>query len=141
MAGSELDAHLLDIFRNFGPVEVRRMFSGRALYRDGVIFALVMRGALYLKTDAGNAAQFMQRGLAPFSFERQGRTMTTSYHLAPAEVMEDPEAAAQWAGAAYAAALRSQAMKGSSTKAKQRKPAKTSGPATSARRKARKAAA
>jgi len=111
---------------------VRRMFSGRALYRDGVIFALVMRGTLYLKTDAGNVAQFSQRGLAPFSFERQGRTMTTSYYLAPAEVMEDPEAAAAWAGAAYAAALRSQAVKRGKTK--KRTPAKKDGPAKPVRR-------
>ncbi len=137
MPANELDAHLHDVFRDFGTVEVRRMFSGRALYRDGVIFALVMRGALYLKTDAGNVAQFSQRGLAPFSFERQGRTMTTSYYLAPAEVMEDPEAAAAWAGTAYAAALRSQAMKRGKTK--NRAPGNKAGPAKPSHRKARKA--
>lgn len=115
------------------------MFSGRALYRDGVIFALVMRGALYLKTDEASVGQFAQRGLAPFSFERQGRTMTTSYYLAPAEVMEDPEAAAVWAGAAYAAALRSQAMKRAGTKSKRSAPAKKRGTAKLSRRRARKA--
>ena len=40
-----------DLFAQFRPVTVKRMFSGAVLYCDGVMFALVVRGTVYLKAD------------------------------------------------------------------------------------------
>ena len=89
-----------------GPVEVKRMFGGRGFYRDGVFFALVMHETLYLKTDERNRGDFDARGLEPFTFEKGGERVETSYRAAPAEALEDPQVMARWARRAYDAALR-----------------------------------
>jgi DNA transformation protein len=108
---SDFVEYLHEVFDRFGPIAAKRMFSGFGLYRDGLMFALVHQDALYLKTDATNVAAFEALGLASFEFMRQGRVMKTSYYLAPAEIMEDRELAAEWARRSFEAALRVQAAK------------------------------
>ena len=39
---------LIDLFADFGPVTIRRMFSGFGISADGTNFALALRGGLYL---------------------------------------------------------------------------------------------
>lgn len=99
-------AHALECLRPFGPVQAKRMFGGWGLYREDVFFALVLRETLYLKSDEGNRADFDARGLEPFSFEKGGKTVVTSYRMAPEEALEDPRVMAAWARRAYEAALR-----------------------------------
>lgn len=62
---------LIDLFAPFGPVTIRRMFSGFGISADGVTFALVIRDAIYLRTDADGAAR---RGSRP---RAAGRSVTT----------------------------------------------------------------
>ena len=50
-----------------GGIAARRMFGGAGLFRDGTMFALVHDDTLYFRTDAGNAADFVAAGMAPFS--------------------------------------------------------------------------
>jgi len=98
---------LQEIFERFGRIEARRMFGGHGIYHDGRMFALVLRDTLYLKSDAGNVADFDRLQLPPFRFERDGKTMSMSYRQAPADLFEDRDEAAQWARRAWEAALRS----------------------------------
>jgi DNA transformation protein and related proteins len=104
-------AHVIECMRDFGPIEVTRMFGGWGLYRDGVFFALVLRESLYLKVGDDNRADFDARNLEPFTFVKRGETIVTSYRAAPEEVFEDPREMAKWARGAYAAALRKQKQK------------------------------
>ena len=99
-------AHVVEAMRDLGPVEAKRMFGGWGLYHDGVFFALVMRGTLYLKTDAKNRAEFDARKLEAFTFEKGGETIVTAYRAAPDAALEDRRVMARWAKSAYAAALR-----------------------------------
>ena len=39
---------LIDLFADFGPVTIRRMFSGFGISADGTNFALALRAGLYL---------------------------------------------------------------------------------------------
>ncbi len=39
---------LIDLFADFGPVTIRRMFSGFGISADGVNFALALRGGRLL---------------------------------------------------------------------------------------------
>ena len=103
---SQLSDTLHDVFASLGPVRIARMFGGYGVYHDDLMFALVVREVFYLKTDAQTLPHFEAMALPAFSFERQGRKMTTSYRQAPETVFEDRQAAALWARRAVEAALR-----------------------------------
>ena len=103
---SEFVEHLVEQFEAFGPVTARRMFGGHGLFRDGVMFALVIDGTLYFKADERNRAMFEQRGLSRFEYAKQGKRVSVSYYRSPGEAMDDPETLARWAGPAFEAALR-----------------------------------
>lgn len=87
-------------------LRTRRMFGGHGLYRDGLMFAIIIRDRLYFKTDDVNRCSFEERGLLPFSYESRGKTVTIRYYEAPADVFDDSEEMQAWAAAAFAAALR-----------------------------------
>ena len=105
---SEFVDHLVELFEPFGPVTARRMFGGHGLFRDGLMFGLVIDDTLYFKVDDGNRTMFEARGLPRFEYAKQGKRVSVSYYLAPGEVMDDPETLAQWAEPAFEAALRGQ---------------------------------
>lgn len=85
---------------------VRRMFGGYGLYRDDLMFAIIIQDKLYLKADAMNRQQFEERGLLPFTYESKGKQVTIRYYEAPAEVFEDSDDMRTWVESALAAALR-----------------------------------
>ena len=74
---SEFVDHLADLFEAFGPVTVRRMFGGHGVFRDGLMFALVVDDALYLKADEQNRAMFESCGLPRFDYARKGAARLT----------------------------------------------------------------
>src|SRR5260370_35401213 len=74
-----------------GEITSRAMFGGHCLYCNGIVFALMARDALYLKTDDINRPAFEARRLRPFNpFDNPGHVM--SYHQAPPEIFEEPAA-------------------------------------------------
>jgi len=103
---SEFVDNLHEVFDQFGQIQARKMFGGYGIYHDGLIFALVADDALYLKADAGNRPWFDERGLPAFEYLKQGKTYKMSYHLAPEEIYDDAQRAAQWAARSFEAALR-----------------------------------
>lgn len=106
---SEFAHHLHDVLRRFGPIEVRRMFGGHGVFRDGLMFGLVAGDVLYLKADAVNQPWFEQHSLPRFEYRRQGRTAALSYFRAPDAMMDDAAEAAEWARRSFDAALRAAA--------------------------------
>ena len=103
---SEFVDHLTEQFEEFGPVTIRRMFGGHGVFRDGLMFGLVVDDALYFKTDEHSRALFESRGLPRFEYTRKKKRISLSYHLAPGDALEDPYALAEWARTAFDAALR-----------------------------------
>lgn len=108
---SEYIEYLREVFEDFGPITARKMFGGYGIYHDGRMFGLVADDTLYLKVDAENLAWFEEEGLEPFMYEKNGRSVKMSYHLAPDDIMDDRELAAVWARRSFEAALRVQAVK------------------------------
>ena len=106
---SEFTDYLQEVFASFGPIRARRMFGGYGIYHDGVMFALVADDTLYLKADADTREHFLTRGLDAFKYNKNGKTVTMSYYLAPEEILDDAEMACEWAQQAYAVALRAKA--------------------------------
>ena len=103
----EYVSHVLDLLQDFGTVTAKPMFGGYGIYRDGIIFAIVVRGTLYFKADDTNRSRFIEKGLDCFTYLRKGKAYSMSYYLAPDEALEDSEALCDWAREAFDAALRS----------------------------------
>src|ERR1700722_2049123 len=98
---------LIDLFAGFGPVAIRRMFSGFGISADGTNFALALRGGLYFRADEQSIPRFEAEGSSPFSYQTRARTVTVnSYWQLPARLFDDSEELAEWARAALAAAQR-----------------------------------
>jgi DNA transformation protein len=98
---------LIDLFADFGPVAIRRMFSGFGISADGTNFALALRGGLYLRADDQTIPRFEAEGSKPFQYQTRARTVTVnSYWQLPERLYDDPEQLTEWARAALSAAQR-----------------------------------
>ena len=98
---------LIDLFADFGPVTIRRMFSGFGISADGTNFALALRAGLYFRADDQTIPQFEAEGSQPFQYQTRTKTVTVnSYWQLPARLFDDSEELADWARAALAAAQR-----------------------------------
>src|SRR5438105_12092046 len=101
---------LRELFSQFRPVTVRKMFSGAGVSSDGITFALFLRGALYLKADETNVAAFQAEGSQPFAYTRtrDGKTVSVdSYWRLPERLYDDPDELATWAARSFDVAQRS----------------------------------
>ena len=101
--------YLVDQLEPFGPVAAKRMFGGDGLFRDGTMFALIADDVLYLKAAEQNQADFEDRGMGPFCYEKKDRKepVKMSYWEVPPDVLKDPGELCQWAVRAWEAARRS----------------------------------
>ena len=98
---------LIDLFSDFGPVTIRRMFSGFGISVDGTNFALALRGGIYLRADEQTIPRFEAEGARPFQYQTRTRTVTvSSYWQLPERLYDDPQELTGWARTALAAAQR-----------------------------------
>jgi DNA transformation protein and related proteins len=100
---------LADLFADFGPVTLRRMFSGYGISADGTNFALSLRAGLYFRADEQTIPQFEAEGSRPFQYQQSktGKVVTVnSYWELPARLFDDSQELTGWARAALAAAQR-----------------------------------
>ena len=98
---------LIDLFADFGPVTIRKMFSGFGISVDGINFAMSLRAGLYFRADEQTIPRFEAEGSKPFSYQTSTKTVTVnSYWQLPARLFDDSEELADWARAALGAAQR-----------------------------------
>jgi DNA transformation protein len=100
---------LTDLFADFGPVTLRRMFSGYGISVDGTNFALALRAGLYFRADEATIPQFQAEGSKPFAYQQRSMAKVVtvnSYWELPARLFDDTEELTSWARAALAAAQR-----------------------------------
>ncbi len=98
---------IAELFADFAPVRVRRMFGGFGIYRDDLMFALVADDLIYLKADAESQPAFEREGCGPFVYAaKDGRKTVMSYWRMPERLYDDPAELGSWARAAHGAALR-----------------------------------
>jgi DNA transformation protein len=124
---------LAEFFSSYGPVSVKRMFSGFGVYAEDVCFAVFLRGELFLKADPSSVARFEAEGSTPFSYSqtRSGKVIRVdSWWRLPARLYDEPDELAEWSRAAvavaHAASLKKKARKrkARTSKPAPRKPAK-----------------
>ncbi|MBS0532141.1 MAG: TfoX/Sxy family protein [Proteobacteria bacterium] len=103
---------LLDLFSVFGPVTLRKMFSGFGISVDGVNFAMALRAGLIFRADEQTIPRFEAEGAKPFQYSTSKKTVTVaSYWHVPERLVDDPDELAGWARDALAAALRAKLKK------------------------------
>ncbi len=110
MNDSGLVSHCLELLAPLGRTSSRRMFSGHALYIDGLCMALIIRDTLYLKVDDTSRPLYERLGCKPFSYDtKDGERHALGYYTAPDEAMESPAEMTPWARRALAAAVAARA--------------------------------
>ncbi|WP_298243514.1 TfoX/Sxy family protein [uncultured Bradyrhizobium sp.] len=116
---------LIDLFADFGPVTIRKMFSGHGISADGINFALSLRAGLFFRADEVTIPDFEAEGSKPFQYSTRAKTVVVnSYWELPARLFDDSDDFVQWARAALAAAQRAKLK----TRPKGKKAAKKAAP-------------
>jgi DNA transformation protein len=104
--------YLIDLFSEFGPVVLRRMFSGYGIVADGVNFAMALRAGIIFRVDEVTIPRYEAEGAKPFQYETRNKTVVVkSYRHLPERLYDDPEELAAWAREALEAAKRAAAKK------------------------------
>lgn len=100
-----------ELFSQFRPVTIKRMFGGAGIYAGGLMFALVFDDAIYLKVDADSISDFEREGSKPFVYTRfktpdRVQRPSLSYWRLPDRLYDDPDELTVWARRALAVAER-----------------------------------
>lgn len=97
-----------ELFAQFGPVSIRRMFGGAGIWADGTMFGLVIRDVIYLKADDLIIPDFERERMGPVVYAtKNGSRSVRSYWRMPDRLYDDPDELAAWARRSLAAAHRS----------------------------------
>jgi DNA transformation protein len=101
------DEHLDELFAPVGGVSIRRMFGGLGVFKDGLMFGLIDDDILYLKADDMTRPGFEAESSKPWVYQGRHRAnVSTSYWRVPERLLDESEEFAEWARAAFGAAVR-----------------------------------
>jgi DNA transformation protein len=96
--------YVIDQLSKFPEVEVKRMFGGIGLFRNGLMFGMIGADIFRLKVDEHNQKDYEERGMKPYFSGKKKKGMP--YWEVPAEVLENKTILAEWASKSYEAALK-----------------------------------
>ncbi|HND67203.1 MAG TPA: TfoX/Sxy family protein [Candidatus Obscuribacter sp.] len=124
--------YVLDQLSALPGLHARAMFGGYGIYREGTIFAIIVDDTLFFKVGPLNLSKYEKAGSSPFTYEAKGKSksVSMSYWLVPAEILEDAGKMTEWAEDAYRVSLAGKKTK-PSTKTS-RSESKTAKPSTKA---------
>ena len=115
---------LHELFEPTGPIQLKRLFGGLGVYRQGRIIAFGNDGIVWMKTDELTKAAFEKAGSEPFVYERKDRApIAMSYWRLPDAGFEDPDEMRVWVRLAEEAAARAGTR--ATAAGRRRKPPKT----------------
>jgi len=104
MPDESFKGFVLDQLSALPDVRAKAMFGAHGLYQDQHFFGILDEGRLFFKTDAQSQADYVARGMEPFTYESRGRVLTMGYHEVPLDVLENPAELVEWARRAIQAA-------------------------------------
>jgi len=104
MADDSFKDFVLDQLGALPELRAKAMFGGYGLYQGDRFFGILMEGRLYFKTDEQTRAEYVERGMGPFIYEKARQTMTIHYFEVPPDVLENREDLVAWAKRAMHAA-------------------------------------
>lgn len=107
-----------ELFSGVGLVSIRKMFGGKSIYRDGLIFAIDLDDELMLKADETSVPDFLAAGCRQwvYTHSKTGRITPMPYWSVPDEAMDDPDEMTPWARKAIDASVRVEAAKAANPK-------------------------
>jgi DNA transformation protein len=105
--------YAVELIAGFGRVEVKRMFGGASLTRQGVGFAILDDDTFFLKADVALGTEMKKEGAKPWSYsvKKDGTVRDIAYWSLPASAADDPDEAAALAKRSYAIAVKAAAEK------------------------------
>ena len=104
-------------FAGLGRLEIKRMFGGAGVSANGLIFALLDDGVVWLKGDEALGEAFVAAGSRQFIYPtKDGRTMSMGYWTLPETALDDPDEAVAWARRSLEVAVKKAAGKKPSKK-------------------------
>jgi DNA transformation protein and related proteins len=106
MADESFKEFVLDQLSALPDVRAKAMFGAHGLYQGERFFGILDEGRLFFKTDAQSQADYVTRGMEPFTYESKGRMLTMSYHEVPPDVLENAPELVAWARRAIEVAAR-----------------------------------
>lgn len=105
------DEDIREVFAPLGPVSIRRMFSGKGVYFQGVIVAILYGGELRLKADAISAPKFEAAGSTQWVYEGHRGEVMMPYWSIPHDAFDNSDSMDCWLRLAFDAGLRARVPK------------------------------
>lgn len=96
-----------DLLEGVEGIISKSMFGGHALYKDGVIFGMIINGKLFFKADELNKKDFEHLGSKQFTYtHKNGKSIAMSYYEVPQEIMENRHNLRNWLQKSLFASMR-----------------------------------
>ncbi len=105
------DDDIREVFAPLGPVSIRRMFSGKGVYFQGVIVAIEYGDELRLKADAISAPEFEAAGSTQWAYEGHRGEVMMPYWSIPHDAFDNSDSMDRWVRLAFDAGLQARAPK------------------------------
>ncbi|MCA9507052.1 MAG: TfoX/Sxy family protein [Leptospiraceae bacterium] len=105
-SNNEFRDFVLDQLSGMGGFETKNMFGGTAVLKDGVAFAKIKQGTLWLKVNDKNIENFTKMGMKQYTYGNDNQRKLNFYE-APAEVLENADQLVEWASRSFKAAVES----------------------------------
>jgi len=118
MADDSFKKFVLDQLSALPELRAKAMFGAHGMYCVDKFFGILDEGRLFFKTDERSQADYVARGMGPFTYQMKGKVMTMAYHEVPPDVLEQPQELTHWARRAIqiAAAKTKKSSKGKKAK-------------------------
>ena len=97
MAEDSFREFVLDQLSALPDLRAKAMFGAHGLYCGDRFFGILDEGRLFFKTDVRSQADYIARGMEPFTYQMKGKVMTMAYYEVPPEVLEQPQELTLWA--------------------------------------------
>ena len=101
--------YIEDQLTDFGSIEIKRMFGGIGIFKEGFMFGKIGGDTFRLKVDKTNQKEYEEKGMKPFYSEKKKKGMP--YWEVPQDVLEDRKELAKWANTSFEIAKRAAANK------------------------------
>jgi len=107
----EFVAFILEGLTPLGAVTSKNMFGGAGIFRENLMFGLVIQGTLYFKVDDGLRDEYVRQDCEAFTYTRQGKPCQLYYFSAPEEALENQEELLFWARKSWQVAFNQHGLK------------------------------